>query len=80
MDIKMPDVDGIEAARILTQERLAPVLLLSAYSQQDLVQRAQEAGVTSYLVKPFRESDLIPRHRGGPGPLQRVPIPGAGNR
>ena len=60
MDIKMPDVDGIEAARILTQERLAPVLLLSAYSQQELVQRAQEAGVASYLVKPFRESDLIP--------------------
>ena len=60
MDIKMPDVDGIEAARILTQERLAPVLLLSAYSQQELVQRAQEAGVVSYLVKPFRESDLIP--------------------
>ncbi len=60
MDIKMPDMDGIEAARILTQERLAPVLLLSAYSQQDLVQRAQEAGVASYLVKPFRESDLTP--------------------
>jgi response regulator NasT len=60
MDIKMPDVDGIEAARVLTQERLAPVLLLSAYSQQELVQRAKEAGVASYLVKPFRESDLIP--------------------
>jgi response regulator NasT len=60
MDIKMPDMDGIEAARILTQERLAPVLLLSAYSQQELVQRAKEAGVASYLVKPFRESDLTP--------------------
>ena len=60
MDIKMPDMDGIEAARILTQERLAPVLLLSAYSKQDLVQRAQEAGVASYLVKPFRESNLAP--------------------
>lgn len=60
MDIKMPDVDGIEAARILTQERLAPVLLISAYSQQELVQRAQEAGVASYLVKPFRECDLVP--------------------
>ena len=42
MDIKMPDMDGIEAARILTQERLAPVLLLSAYSQQELVQRAKK--------------------------------------
>ncbi len=60
MDIKMPDMDGIEAARIITQERLALVLLLSAYSQQELVQRAQEAGVASYLVKPFRESDLTP--------------------
>lgn len=60
MDIKMPDMDGIEAARILTKERLVPVLLLSAYSQQDLVQRAQEAGVAGYLVKPFQESDLAP--------------------
>ena len=60
MDIKMPDVDGIEAARVLTEGRLAPVLLLSAYSQQELVQRAKEAGVASYLVKPFRESDLTP--------------------
>lgn len=60
MDIKMPDMDGIEAARILTKERLIPVLLLSAYSQQDLVQRAQEAGVAGYLVKPFQESDLAP--------------------
>jgi response regulator NasT len=60
MDVKMPDMDGIEAARILTEERLAPVLLLSAYSQQELVQRARQAGVAGYLVKPFRESDLTP--------------------
>jgi AmiR/NasT family two-component response regulator len=60
MDIKMPDLDGIEAAKILTEERIAPVVLLSAYSQQDLVQRAREAGVTAYLVKPIRESDLPP--------------------
>ncbi len=60
MDIKMPDMDGIEAARILTEERVAPVLLLSAYSQQELVKRAREAGVAGYLVKPFRESDLTP--------------------
>ncbi len=60
MDIKMPDMDGIEAAKILTEERVAPVLLLSAYSQQELVQRAREAGVAGYLVKPFRESDLTP--------------------
>ncbi|RLT40331.1 MAG: response regulator [Chloroflexi bacterium] len=60
MDIKMPDMDGIEAARILTEERIAPVLLLSAYSQQELVTKAREAGVAGYLVKPFRESDLSP--------------------
>ena len=60
MDIMMPDVDGIEAARILTTERIAPVLLLSAYNQQELVQRARQAGVSGYLVKPFRESDLTP--------------------
>ncbi len=60
MDIKMPDMDGIEAAKIMTEERLAPVLLLSAYSQQELVQRARQAGVAGYLVKPFRESDLPP--------------------
>lgn len=60
MDIKMPDLDGIEAAKILTEERIAPVLLLTAYSQQDLVERAKEAGVVGYIVKPFRESDLAP--------------------
>jgi AmiR/NasT family two-component response regulator len=60
MDIKMPDMDGIDAAKILTEEKIAPVLLLTAYSQQDLVSRAREAGVVGYLVKPFRESDLSP--------------------
>ena len=60
MDIKMPDMDGIEAAQVLTEERVAPVLLLSAYSQQELVQRARSAGVAGYMVKPFRESDLTP--------------------
>ncbi len=60
MDVKMPDVDGIEAARILTQERIAPVVLLTAFSQRDLVERAKEAGVVGYLVKPFRETDLGP--------------------
>lgn len=60
MDIKMPDLDGIEAARVLTEEKIAPVLLLTAYSQQDLIERAREAGVVGYLVKPFRESNLAP--------------------
>ena len=60
MDIKMPDMDGIEAARILTQEDIAPVIFLTAYSQKELVNQAKEAGVVAYLVKPFRESDLAP--------------------
>ena len=60
MDIRMPDLDGIEAAKILTEERIAPVLLLTAFSQQHLVERAKEAGVVGYIVKPFRESDLAP--------------------
>lgn len=60
MDIKMPKLDGIKAAEMLTQERLAPVVLLTAYSDRDLVERAKEAGVVSYLVKPFREADLLP--------------------
>lgn len=60
MDIKMPGLDGIEAARILTQEKVAPVVLLTAYSQRDLIERAKDAGVVGYLVKPFRETDLAP--------------------
>jgi len=60
MDIKMPGMDGIDAAKVLTEERIAPVLLLTAYSQQDLVQRAKEAGVMAYIVKPFHEADLAP--------------------
>ncbi len=60
MDIKMPDMDGIEAARILTREKVAPVLLLTAYSQRELVDRAKEAGVVGYLVKPFREQEVVP--------------------
>ena len=60
MDIKMPDMDGIEAAKILTEERVAPVVLLSAYSQRELVERGREAGVVAYLVKPYREEELAP--------------------
>lgn len=60
MDIKMPDMDGIEAAKAMTQEKIAPVLLLTAYAQRDLVDRAKEAGVVGYLVKPFREQEIVP--------------------
>ncbi len=60
MDIKMPDVDGIAAAEELTRERIAPVVLVTAYSDQGLVERAREAGVVGYVVKPFREAELMP--------------------
>ncbi len=62
MDIRFEDddFDGIDAAKILTEEGIAPVLLLSAYSQRDLVERARQAGVVGYLVKPFTEADLPP--------------------
>jgi two-component system, response regulator PdtaR len=60
LDIKMPEMDGIDAAKIITTEGIAPVLLLTAYSQKDLVDRAKDAGVFAYLVKPFKEADLMP--------------------
>ena len=62
MDIRFEndDFDGIDAARVLMEERVAPVLLLSAYGDRDLVRRAKEAGVMGYLLKPFREVDLPP--------------------
>ena len=60
MDVKMPRLDGIEAARTILDERPIPIVMLTAYGQQELVSRAVEAGVFGYLVKPFRESDLLP--------------------
>jgi response regulator NasT len=60
MDIKMPKLDGIAAAKMLTEERIAPVLLLTAYSDRELVDRAREAGVVNYVVKPFRDAELLP--------------------
>lgn len=60
MDIKMPGLDGIAAAEELTRERIAPVVLVTAYSDQGLVERARDAGVVGYVVKPFREAELMP--------------------
>jgi response regulator NasT len=60
MDVKMPRLDGIEAARRILKERPIPIVMLTAYGQGDLVTRAVEAGVFGYLVKPFREQDLLP--------------------
>ncbi|MGB9856664.1 MAG: ANTAR domain-containing response regulator [Dictyoglomaceae bacterium] len=60
MDIRMPGMDGIEAAKILTEEEIAPVIFLTAYSDKELVEKAKEVGVVAYLVKPFKETDLFP--------------------
>lgn len=60
MDVKMPELDGIEAARQLSRESIAPVVLLTAFSQDDLVKKARESGVYGYLLKPIREENLVP--------------------
>lgn len=61
LDVKMPPgIDGIEAARVMDEERIAPAVLLTAYSDHELIARAKEAGVYGYLVKPFRPADLAP--------------------
>jgi AmiR/NasT family two-component response regulator len=60
LDIKMPGLDGIEAARRIHERRTTAVLILTAFSQRDLVEQARDAGAMSYIVKPFQKSDLIP--------------------
>ncbi|MEZ7752622.1 response regulator [Micrococcus luteus] len=60
MDVKMPVMDGIAAAGEIAGERLAPVLMLTAFSQRELVERARTAGAMAYVVKPFTEADLVP--------------------
>ncbi|MFM8267457.1 MAG: ANTAR domain-containing response regulator [Ilumatobacteraceae bacterium] len=60
LDIKMPHMDGLAAARLITGERLCAVLMLTAFSQREVVEEARDAGALAYLVKPFQKSDLIP--------------------
>lgn len=60
MDIKMPQMDGITAARKISEEKLAPVLLLTAFSQPEIVEKAKDSGVLGYLVKPVQENNLFP--------------------
>ncbi|WP_461635481.1 ANTAR domain-containing response regulator [Glutamicibacter soli] len=60
MDVKMPVMDGITAAEAIVKERIAPVVLLTAFSQKELVERAREAGAMAYVVKPFTPADLTP--------------------
>ena len=60
LDVKMPVLDGIAAAETIAGQRIAPVVMLTAFSQRDLVERARDAGAMSYLVKPFTQSELVP--------------------
>ena len=60
LDVKMPVLDGISAAEQVVKARIAPVVILTAFSQRDLVERAREAGAMAYLVKPFQKKDLLP--------------------
>lgn len=60
MDVKMPKMDGISAAEIIAEERIAPIVMLTAFSQRDLVERARDAGAMAYVVKPFGASDVVP--------------------
>ena len=60
LDVKMPRLDGIAAAEQIAGQRIAPVVILTAFSQRDLVERARDAGAMAYLVKPFDQTDLVP--------------------
>ncbi len=60
LDIKMPGMDGVEAARMITAERQCAVLVLTAFSQRDIIEQARDAGALAYLVKPFQKSELVP--------------------
>ena len=60
LDVKMPGIDGLEAAGIITAEKLCGVLILTAFSQREVIEQARDAGALAYLVKPFQKSDLVP--------------------
>jgi response regulator NasT len=60
LDIKMPGMDGLEAARLITADRICGVLILTAFSQREVIEEARDAGALAYLVKPFQKNDLIP--------------------
>jgi AmiR/NasT family two-component response regulator len=60
LDVKMPKLDGISAAQRIAEKRIAPVVILTAFSQRELVERARDAGAMAYLVKPFSKNDLVP--------------------
>jgi two-component system, response regulator PdtaR len=59
-DIKMPGMDGLDAARVVSAEKICPVVMLTAFSQREVIEQARDAGVLAYLVKPFQKTDLVP--------------------
>jgi response regulator NasT len=59
-DIKMPGLDGLDAARVVSAEKLCPVVMLTAFSQREVIEQARDAGALAYLVKPFQKTDLVP--------------------
>jgi response regulator NasT len=59
-DIKMPGLDGLDAARVVSAERICPVVMLTAFSQREVIEQARDAGALAYLVKPFQKTDLVP--------------------
>lgn len=59
-DIKMPGLDGLEAARVVVTEKICPVVMLTAFSQREVIEQARDAGALAYLVKPFQKTDIIP--------------------
>ena len=60
LDIKMPVMSGLEAAKLISQSKICPVVMLTAFSQREIVEQARDAGALAYLVKPFQKSDLVP--------------------
>jgi response regulator NasT len=72
LDVKMPGLDGLSAARQITSERLAAVLILTAFSQRDLIEQARDAGALAYLVKPFQRSELVPALEVAIGRFQEI--------
>jgi response regulator NasT len=59
-DIKMPGMDGLDAARVVSAEKICPVVMLTAFSQREVIEQARDAGALAYLVKPFQKTDLVP--------------------
>ena len=72
MDVKMPKMDGISAAEIIAEERIAPIVMLTAFSQSDHVERARDAGAMAYVVKPFGASDVVPAIEIAMGRFQEI--------